>query len=86
MTPKLSYGAKTLLMEVIGDGGITRRDFLKKSVITVASATFLSVSLAKMPAHAAPPDLFCGCYSDCHGQCYSNCHCACHGNCGRKGW
>ena len=81
LEPKLSYSAKTLLLEVVN----TRRDFLKKGLITIGGISFLAFSLAR-PAKAATRSLTCGCYGDCHGQCYSNCHCECHGDCGRKGW
>jgi len=82
-SPKLSYGAKTLIMEV----SRSRRDFLKKSLVTIGGFTFFSIMLSEnKKAFGAPPSLTCGCYSDCYGECYSNCHCACHSDCGRKGW
>lgn len=85
MTPKLSYGAKTLLLDII-NSGTNRRDFLKQSLIIAAGVAFFSVSIAGKSESAPPSNIFCGCYGDCHSQCYSNCHCACHGRCGRKSW
>jgi len=80
---KLSYGAKTLLLEISG----TRRDFIKSGIIVAGGLTFLGITLGK-PSEvlSRPADMICGCYSDCYSECYSNCHCACHGRCGRKGW
>lgn len=85
MKPKLSYGAKTLLLD-IRNFGLDRRDFLKRSLVFAAGVTFLAVSITGTARPSSAADLYCGCYGDCHSQCYSNCHCACHSDCGRKGW
>ena len=68
---KLSYGAKTLILETLGPG-LSRRDFLKVAGITILSVTFLSNN-----AGAQTPGLNC---------CYQNCYVNCHSDCGRKGW
>lgn len=91
MSPKLSYGAKTLLLDIIENhsSGIDRREFLRKSLIVIGGLMFFAISIggsAKKAMADAPLPATCGCYGDCHSQCYSNCYCACHGNCGRKSW
>lgn len=82
MDPKLSYGAKTLLLNVMN----TRRDFLRKSIVTVGGISFLCLSLDMLkPSREAEADNsaccqnYCasyvpGCYND---GCYNNCHSSC---------
>lgn len=77
--PKLSFGAKTLLLEAVENSsveGCSRRDFLK-GIVTVGGVAFFSVAL-NAPAREA------GALMDC--SCYSNCYTNCHGDCGRKLW
>jgi hypothetical protein len=68
---KLSYGAKTLILETLGPR-LSRRDLLRVGGIAILSVTLLSES-------AAGESLGLNC-------CYSNCYSNCHSECGRKGW
>jgi len=86
MEPKLSYGAKTFLLELAGEHQ-DRREFLKKSAITVAGFTFLALVFDSGLGEAAAPDgIVCSYQRATHISCYNNCYCDCHGDCGRKGW
>lgn len=78
---KLSFGAKALLLEIKeaenGDGRLTRRDFIEKSITIAGGVAIFSIVLnSKFEGKADAADC------SCHAQCYSNCH----SDCGRKTW
>ncbi len=69
---KLSYGAKTLILETLGPD-LSRREFLKVTGVSILSVTLVSNSAE------GNDDLGLNC-------CYHNCYVNCHSDCGRKGW
>ena len=77
----LSFGAKSLLLELKeaekGAGGLTRRDFIGKSITVAGGVAIFSIVLnSEFEGKAYAADC------SCHAQCYSNCH----SDCGRKTW
>jgi hypothetical protein len=76
--PRLSFGAKTLLLEAMAPlpRRHTRRSFLKATTV-VGTAAFLAISLKGNVQKASGAEV-CNCYANC----YHNCH----GDCGRKFW
>lgn len=63
--PRLSYGARTLILEVVKPG-MSRREFLKRSLITVGGVAFLSLALDTVRPRDARGAVTC-CYSNCYG-------------------
>lgn len=76
-SPKLSFGAKTLLLELTDAHLMSRRRFLQKATILVGGALLFSVALTdSRRGRAEAADC------SCHSACYTNCH----SDCGRKTW
>ncbi|MCL4476144.1 MAG: twin-arginine translocation signal domain-containing protein [Nitrospirae bacterium] len=75
--PKLSFGAKTLILEITDGHKLSRRQFLKKTVVVAGGVALFSIVLGES-RHGRLEAADCS----CHAGCYTNCH----SDCGRKTW
>ncbi len=75
--PKLSFGAKTLILEVTDGHKMTRRQFLEKTIVVAGGVAMFSIILGES-RHGKVEAADCS----CHAGCYTNCH----SDCGRKTW
>jgi hypothetical protein len=74
--PRLSFGAKTLILEVTNDS-MTRRDFIEKNLIVAGGGLLFSIVLPILQKNNANA-------ADC--SCFTACYTNCHSDCGRKTW
>lgn len=75
--PKLSFGAKTLILEVTDGHKMTRRQFLEKTIVVAGGVAMFAIILSES-SHGKVEAADCS----CHVGCYTNCH----SDCGRKTW